>query len=174
MAVHDPLTGLYNRNLLERKLNDDINRSIRYGHELSLLLIDIDRFKQINDQHGHLEGDNVLRCLAETLNASIRKTDYAARYGGEEFIVVFPETGLNEAKELAERLRIKAMTAETEKHIQITVSIGVTSFPEYAQAMQGLIHSADTSMYYAKKNGRNQVWSADTMEIIAIEKMHSK
>ncbi len=169
LAAHDPLTGLYNRTILEQKLTNDINRSTRYNHELSVLLLDIDHFKMVNDQHGHLEGDNVLRCITATVNESIRKIDYAARYGGEEFVVILPETGLNEAKELAERLRCKIMAAETENHIQVTASIGVTSFPEYAQSMYGLIQSADSSMYYAKEHGRNQVWSADAMEEIAAE-----
>jgi diguanylate cyclase (GGDEF)-like protein/PAS domain S-box-containing protein len=164
LAAHDPLTGLYNRIMLEQKLTNDISRSVRYDHKLSILLLDIDHFKLVNDQYGHLEGDNVLCCIAATINDSIRNIDYAARYGGEEFVVVLPETGLNEAKELAERLRKKIIGAETGKHIHVTASIGVSSFPEYAQSLYGLIQSADSSMYCAKEHGRNQIWAADAME----------
>ena len=106
----------------------------------------------------------MLPSIAATITNSIRNIDYAARYGGEEFVIVLPETSLNEAKEMAERLRGNILAAETEKHIHVTASIGVTSFPEYAQSLYGLIHSADASMYCAKEHGRNQVWAADAME----------
>ncbi|MCI5208712.1 MAG: diguanylate cyclase [Candidatus Electrothrix sp. ATG2] len=105
MALRDPLTGLYNRTVLEEKLMDNIESAQRHRESLSVLMLDLDHFKRINDNYGHLVGDNVLRRVADILKKSTRRKDYAVRYGGEEFTVVLPETPLNQAQGLAERLR---------------------------------------------------------------------
>lgn len=161
LSVHDPLTGLYNRRVLEERLTGETNRSERYERSLSIFMLDVDHFKQVNDTHGHRNGDMVLCHLAKLLETSVRKTDYVARYGGEEFIVVLPETPLYMAKELAERLceqisRSVIAIAEN-KTITITVSIGVATFPEHSQCWEELIEAADSAMYVAKQAGRNQV-----------------
>ncbi|MCP4044149.1 MAG: sensor domain-containing diguanylate cyclase [Gammaproteobacteria bacterium] len=161
LAAHDPLTGLHNRNVLEKQLGDEIRRAIRYKHTLSVFMVDIDHFKPINDTHGHQTGDTVLRSFAKVLDSSIRQTDYAARYGGEEFVVILPETPLAKAKELAERLRSQVadhpFPIESDKEVNLTASIGIATFPEYAQSWQDLLEVADSAMYAAKKAGRNQV-----------------
>ncbi len=161
LATHDPLTGLYNRNMLEQLLNDEIHRATRYNHAISVFMLDIDRFKPINDTYGHRTGDTVLRGFAKVLENSIRKTDYAARYGGEEFVVILPETPLAKAKELAERLRNKiaghSISIEDGKELNITVSVGIATFPQHAQSWEDLLETADKAMYAAKKAGRNQV-----------------
>ncbi len=164
MALHDALTGLYNRNILKQKLTDDITSASCYGHDLSVFMLDIDHFKKINDNYVHLEGDHVLRHMADVLNNSMRKDDYVARYGGEEFVVVLPKTSLNQAKEIAEHLRRtiteQNISTNNGKRIKITVSIGVACFSKHAQSLQSIIHNADIAMYSAKKNGRNRVRTA--------------
>jgi diguanylate cyclase (GGDEF)-like protein len=164
MATHDPLTGLYNRNVLDQRLNDEIHRASRYNHAMSVFMLDIDHFKPINDTYGHGIGDTVLRNFSKVLESSIRNTDYAARYGGEEFVVILPETPLPKAEELAERLRNKVaeypFPIEDDKDLNLTVSIGIATFPEHAQTGQELLEVADSAMYAAKKAGRNQVKSA--------------
>jgi diguanylate cyclase (GGDEF)-like protein len=164
IATHDPLTGLYNRNVLERQLNDEIHRASRYKHDLSIFMLDIDHFKSINDTYGHQAGDKVLLYFSKEIENSIRNSDYAARYGGEEFIIILPETTLSKAEELAERLRKHIaefpFTVEDGKDISLTASIGIATFPEHAQTSKNLIVVSDMAMYAAKKAGRNQIKSA--------------
>ncbi|MES9958133.1 MAG: GGDEF domain-containing protein [Sedimenticola sp.] len=161
LATHDPLTGLYNRNVLENRIKGEMKRSARYQHPLSVMMIDIDHFKNINDSHGHEAGDDVLRYFAEMLSSSLRVTDYVARYGGEEFIVILPETSLEKARELADRMRIRIsrrpIQIGDEVELYLTVSIGIAAYPEHSQASRGLLKLADEAMYDAKKAGRNQV-----------------
>ncbi len=161
IATHDALTGLYNRQVLEKQLNKDINRARRYKRPLSVFMLDIDHFKSINDTYGHQVGDLVLGHFAELLTASIRKTDYAARYGGEEFVIVLPETVPVKAEEMAERLvrniADHAFVIAKNKQLKITASLGIANFPEHGQFCQDLIHVADKAMYSAKHAGRNQV-----------------
>ena len=161
MATHDPLTGLYNRKVLDELLNNDIKRAIRYKHSLSVFMLDIDYFKKINDTYGHQAGDTVLHNFAGVIETSIRETDYVARYGGEEFVIVLSETSLAKAEEMAGRLlnRIAdhSFFIADNKQLNITASIGVATFPEHAQSRQDIIYAADSAMYAAKKAGRNQV-----------------
>ncbi|MBA1443420.1 MAG: diguanylate cyclase [Chromatiales bacterium] len=161
LATHDALTGLYNRKALENRIEEELHRAARYNRSLSVFLLDIDHFKSINDTYGHLSGDSVLQCLAKELEVSIRKTDYVARYGGEEFIVVLPETPLQEAMGLAERLRssIAALSVplDTDTKIKMTASIGVAAFPVHGQSWQDLLGAADVAMYAAKNAGRDQI-----------------
>lgn len=160
LSEHDPLTGLNNRKILEQQLIYEINRAIRYKHALSVLMLDLDHFKLINDAYGHQAGDTVLHNFAKLLKSSIRKTDYAARYGGEEFVIILPETSLSKAEELAKQLCIQAAThlnfIENNK-IKVTTSIGVCSFSEHGESWEELLHAADSAMYSAKDSGRNCV-----------------
>lgn len=163
LATHDPLTGLYNRNVMMQQLNDEIQRAARYKHDLSVFMLDIDHFKAINDSYGHPAGDSVLRNFAKILEGSIRNTDYPARYGGEEFLIILPETPLAQAKDLAERIR--QLIAESHfpiastKNINLTASIGIATFPAHAKTGQHLLEVADTALYSAKNSGRNQIKS---------------
>ncbi|MES9826135.1 MAG: diguanylate cyclase [Candidatus Thiodiazotropha endolucinida] len=166
-ATHDSLTGLYNRKALEERLTREIARCVRYNHRLSVFMLDIDHFKQVNDKHGHQIGDAVLTSLATSFEHNIRKTDYAARYGGEEFVIVLSETPLDQAKDLAERLRQQVadhpIRLGIKDEISLTISIGVATYPDHADSWNGLIKAADMAMYAAKKAGRNQVKTADNM-----------
>lgn len=163
-AVHDPLTGVYNRNMLERQMMDEVYRAARYNHSLSVFMLDIDHFKNINDTYGHGVGDIVLRDLASRIKDSIRKPDYVARYGGEEFVVILPETSLHKARELAERLRNQvanyAITIKEDQILNLTISIGVATYPEHTESPQNLLEAADKAMYVAKRQGRNRVQTA--------------
>jgi diguanylate cyclase (GGDEF)-like protein len=157
-ATHDPLTGLYNRNALERRIADDLARAKRYRHSLSLFMVDIDHFKEINDRYGHASGDRVLRSIAIELERSLRKTDYVARFGGEEFLVVLPETPLVMAVELGERLLRLVSSHQVgleSDSVSLTISIGVASYPEIAKDWHELLDAADMAMYQAKHDGRN-------------------
>jgi diguanylate cyclase (GGDEF)-like protein len=163
LATHDPLTGLYNRNELERRIAEDLDRAARYQHPLSIFMVDIDHFKEINDNYGHAGGDRILRSIAFELERSLRKTDYVARFGGEEFLIVLPETSLIRALELGERLRQRIARHKAilgDDSVALTISIGVASFPDISTNWSDLLNAADTAMYQAKHDGRNCLRSA--------------
>ena len=161
LATTDGLTGLCNHREFQRRLGDEIERSQRYQHPFALLLIDIDHFKRVNDQRGHLTGDALLRDLAETICRGIRTIDVAARYGGEEFAVILPETSLEGARVVAERLRAQAATPRiigpAGQQLACSISIGVATYPVDANRKERLIDAADKALYYAKYAGRNRV-----------------
>ena len=165
LSITDALTGSYNRAYLTEHLPQEIKRAIRYARPLSLVLCDIDHFKEVNDQYGHQAGDRVLREFVQCLTDLIRTdVDWLARYGGEEFLVVLPETQVSSAINQAERLRknLSNRTIEIpEKKLHITASFGVTGFaPDLNEGMiayETLINRADEFMYRAKAEGRNRV-----------------
>ncbi len=163
MATHDPLTGIYNRNEMELRLTDEIERASRYNHNLSIFMLDIDHFKAINDTYGHKIGDDVLCSIAKNMESSIRNTDYVARYGGEEFVVILPETDISKAKELAQRMLKKIaehrVPISNDQEINVTISIGIATFSDHAKTGLELLKVADSCMYAAKQAGRNQVKS---------------
>lgn len=164
LSVTDPLTGCYNKGYLNERLPKEIKYALRYKHSLSLIICDIDHFKEVNDTFGHQAGDEVLKQFTHCIQKSFReKIDWLARYGGEEFILVLPETDVNGAGVLAERLRKKItqlkMTIDNKK-IAISASFGVTGFshPETALTIstETMIAKADNLLYQAKKEGRNK------------------
>lgn len=162
-ATHVALTGLCNRTTLNEKLDYEIDRASRYSRSLSLMMIDIDHFKLINDNYGHQTGDNVLIELGKIFKKIIRRADHAGRFGGEEFLLVLPELDNKQALVLAERLRqqVEALSVKIgEKSINVTVSIGISSYPENGKEVDSLIKACDDAMYKAKENGRNLVFSA--------------
>jgi len=160
LAVTDGLTSLFNSRHFFTQLELEVDRSSRYKHPLALLLIDIDHFKDYNDTFGHLEGDKVLVRFSQILRSCLRANDSAFRYGGEEFTVILPETGAEEARTVAQRIRA-AVEAEifalhTGRSVSKTISIGVTEyFP--SEGMSAFINRADAAMYLSKQNGRNRV-----------------
>jgi diguanylate cyclase (GGDEF)-like protein/PAS domain S-box-containing protein len=164
MAAHDPLTGLYNRRELEQHFQSELARAVRYDRPVGLLWLDVDHFKAVNDRHGHLAGDEVLCQLSHLLQSSVRTVDYVARYGGEELVIIMPEVEVDEALEMAERLRnlveLSQIPLASGKQVGVTVSIGVASFPMHGQEASLLFSKADEAMYQAKKNGRNRVIKA--------------
>ena len=162
LAHTDPLTKTLNRRALNERLAAEMERVRRYSTTLSLLLIDLDHFKQVNDTHGHLAGDDVLIEIAALLHRVVRAVDVVARYGGEEFIVVLPETGAQGAEAFAERLRelIEAQAFVTSRStpIRLTSSIGVSTFPGFGvESVEDLLANADQALYRAKSEGRNRV-----------------
>jgi diguanylate cyclase (GGDEF)-like protein len=161
ISITDELTGLYNYRYFKKRLENEILRAKRYSHSLSLILFDVDYFKNYNDVLGHPSGDVALRNIANILKSSIRKSDIPVRYGGEEFCVILPEANINDAKLFAERLRrkIEAYPFEGKKEQpggKLTISIGVASFPETAESLQSMIDRADAALYNAKRQGRNK------------------
>ena len=140
-------------------LENEIKRSSRYNHEMTLLMMDIDNFKSINDTYGHPVGDQVLREIANCIQQTVRKIDIASRYGGEEFTVILPETCINDAKIIAERIRknISKIKINVKDDIFIcpTVSIGMSEYPSCALDEQTLIELADVALYNSKNNGKN-------------------
>lgn len=159
----DMLTGLLNRRALIARLEYEIERAQRYGAELSLILCDIDRFKEINDSFGHAEGDRALRIVSEILKCSLRKSDIVGRYGGDEFMIIMPGTTAKGAEEFAERLRhvVEHTGFQTinGKSVMMSVSLGVTRLHihERDAGHDALVRRADAALYNAKKKGRNTV-----------------
>lgn len=156
-AFTDHLTGLANRRRFERQLEREITRTLRYRHPFSLLLIDIDHFKGVNDRFGHEAGDEALRYVANVLQAGTRGIDTASRVGGEEFAVILTETGYERAVEVAERLRQTIRDSEIPGVGQITASVGVAESPRSGVAGHELYSAADMALYEAKRQGRDRV-----------------
>lgn len=157
LSVTDSLTGLHIRRYLLARLNDELLRSRRFGHSLSVVLCDIDFFKRVNDQHGHDTGDRVLKEVARVLQASARSIDHVARYGGEEFVFLLVETDKGAALAAADRLRREVESLALPDLPRVTLSLGVASFPDDGDDIENLIHKADLALYHAKQAGRNQV-----------------
>lgn len=161
LAITDSLTGLYNRRKFLQTVTSEIERSQRFNHPLSILMMDLDHFKRYNDTYGHQKGDELLSFLALTLRKSLREYDTLARYGGDEFVLLLPVTDVQVARKIAERLvsavrDMKVFIAETDGiPIYLTISIGVASFPTHAGELQMLIKAADQALYQAKEAGRN-------------------
>jgi diguanylate cyclase (GGDEF)-like protein/PAS domain S-box-containing protein len=163
-ATHDSLTGLLNRTELAKALEKEAARAGRYSRPFSLLMLDIDHFKLVNDDCGHQVGDRVLVELAGILEEAIRTADFVGRFGGEEFLLILPELNHEKALELAERIRkqVESHTIITQDQvIKISISIGVSTYPEHGNDVDALVKASDDAMYKAKANGRNQVASAN-------------
>ena len=159
LATTDGLTKLCNHRTFQEQLHDHILHSHRYERPLSVLLMDIDHFKNFNDTYGHQIGDEVLRVLANALRASVRTSDIPARYGGEEFVVVLPETDVENAFMMAERIRTtieKAVIPTQHGDLKVTVSVGAATLNVHATTQEQLINCADAAMYASKKTGRNR------------------
>jgi diguanylate cyclase (GGDEF)-like protein len=163
LAITDGLTGLYNHRHFQETIEKEILRGEREARPLSLLLLDLDHFKQYNDRFGHTEGDAALRRVAGQITRNIRATDMAFRYGGEEIAVLLPSCSKEQAVEVAEKIRASLARGERRPGVfgrQVTVSIGVASFPEDGRVARGLVDAADAALYQAKSQGRNRVVSA--------------
>lgn len=157
LAMIDQLTGLYNRNSLSEFAKKAFSEANRHDFPLSLILIDVDHFKQINDTYGHLTGDEVLASVGEMLKENCRNEDFAVRFGGEELMLILPHCDFGHAQERAEELR-QAMEALKPGNIPLTASLGVTSRPSGEEvSMEGLFRVADAAVYQAKESGRNRV-----------------
>lgn len=162
MAVTDPLTGLYNRRYLDTHMQLLMERSVKRERPLSVLVIDIDRFKSVNDAHGHDVGDIVIREFAKRIRLTIRGIDLACRYGGEEFVVVLPDTDADTAQTIAERLRLRIATEPFEVgrealRLSVTASVGLSALSRASETADLLLKRADMALYEAKNSGRNRV-----------------
>jgi diguanylate cyclase (GGDEF)-like protein len=161
LSITDGLTKLYNSRYFYNQLKIEIDRTTRYQRPLSLLLLDIDKFKEYNDHYGHLEGDKVLIRLGQVIKSCLRKMDSAYRYGGEEFTIILPETEGDEAATVAERIRSAVETEhfyplKESEQVTITVSLGVTEF-NWHEEISLFVQRADKAMYQSKQSGRNRV-----------------
>jgi len=158
----DPLTGLFNMRFFRKQLTDEFSRSKRYAHTMSLLMIDVDHFKQYNDRNGHPAGDIVLKEISRILVRNVRGTDIVSRYGGEEFVIMLPETKSDAAVKVANKMR-KAVEVhhfpfqENQKNGKLTISIGVATYPDdRITSDHDLVEASDKALYLAKERGRNQ------------------
>jgi len=161
-AEHDGLTGLWNHRMIKERLRQEVNRSGREGTPLTVIMVDLDHFKNVNDTFGHAAGDLVLKEAAATFQRLVRSYDWVGRYGGEEFLLILPGTNFAGARRRAEELRMAVQAARTqygETAIQITASFGAVScFPSSSESM---LLAADTALYRAKANGRNCVMATE-------------
>ena len=160
LSIRDPLTELYNSRHFYDQLDDEIRRSERYLHPLSLIFIDIDHFKAINDTYGHMVGDQALLLIAQKMKASLRSQDTAYRFAGDEFTIILPETTAENAKIVAERIRSEmeseSLVIRGQEIDKITLSIGIAEYQRNEKKEQ-FVHRADVTMYEAKKKGRNNI-----------------
>lgn len=165
MAITDALTGLHNRRYMESHLATLAEQNVARGKPLAVMILDIDFFKAVNDTYGHDAGDDVLREFATRIRRSIRGIDLACRYGGEEFVIVMPETDLNVAGKVAERVR-RAIAAEPftiekgARRIEVTISIGLATLERKDEPVADVLKRADVALYRAKHDGRNRVVAA--------------
>lgn len=165
LSITDYLTGLLNRRHLQQRLKDELSRSGRHSHELSLIMLDLDGFKECNDAYGHNAGDKTLKDVAAILSKTVRSIDIVARYGGDEFIVMLPETGLSITKEIAERLRrnvsnktVEVSPSGSDRPLgSFTASIGIACYPDHGKTMEVLLENVDKALYRAKKKGKNSI-----------------
>jgi diguanylate cyclase (GGDEF)-like protein len=160
LAITDGLTRVYNHRFFQELFEKEYTRSDRYNTVFSLIMLDIDHFKKINDTYGHLCGDEILKSLASLVKSCLRSMDIVARYGGEEFAILLPETGGNEAIQTAERIRRAVEETAfmgTEQGLNVTVSLGVATYPSRGIAERAdIIAKADAALYEAKEGGRNR------------------
>jgi len=162
-CITDALTGLKNRRYFDQRIYGEVALSKRYKHPLTLMLLDIDYFKKVNDSYGHLVGDEVLKNLSRLILETVRDSDIVARYGGEEIVIITPNTTKQEAQLLAERIRSSvekttmALVGTATEIVQITVSIGICSLSPVITDQEALLEETDKALYAAKKYGRNRV-----------------
>ena len=163
-AATDPLTGLWNRRHMGDTLDREVARALRFGHPISLIILDVDDFKQINDRRGHMQGDIVLERVSGVVRESTRSIDLAARYGGDELALILVETGREGAgilgERLAERMRETQVPLREGGTMGVTISVGVATIPDSAQNLDSLVDAADRALLRAKRAGKNQIRAA--------------
>ncbi|QHN04495.1 GGDEF domain-containing protein [Granulicella sp. WH15] len=167
LAATDPLTGVFNRRMFRELCEREVARSLRSGEPFSLLVADLDHFKQVNDRHGHLAGDEVLRAIAECIQSELRSSDILGRWGGEEFVVLLPTCTSETAFAVAERLRVRVEALDLPSRdeegtpirvtIRVTISLGVAVFRGSADTLDAVFRRSDMALYRAKRSGRNRV-----------------
>jgi diguanylate cyclase (GGDEF)-like protein len=170
-AVTDPLTGLWNRRYMAEALEREVARALRFGHEVSLIITDIDDFKKINDRQGHLQGDIVLERVADVVREATRSIDVAARYGGDELAVILMETNRDGAtilgERIAERMRETDVPLREGGSMGVTISVGVATVPDSADDLESLVDAADRALLRAKRAGKNQLRTAPVTKAVS-------
>jgi diguanylate cyclase (GGDEF)-like protein len=161
-AITDALTNVFNYRYFQSQIEREIMRSDRHSKHFSVAMIDIDNFKQYNDSQGHLNGDEALKLIAQTIIQNIRKSDTLARYGGDEFVMILPELDKHQSKSLAEKLcmvigKTKVPRKKSTIKVNLTVSLGIATFPDDGRSEDKLLKKADEALYQAKDLGRNAV-----------------
>lgn len=167
MAHMDPLTGLHNRRFLMKQLDAALGAARRHGHPLTVCVCDVDRFKRVNDEHGHLTGDEVLRAFAQLMTQQLRREDQVARFGGDEFCLMLPHVSLDEASRAVERIRLALedlrITLADGSELGVTATFGMAEFdPAIHPTGQALFEAADQALYVGKQHGRNQLSASRT------------
>lgn len=157
LSITDPLTGLLNRRYMKDRLEEELARSQRFNRQLSVMMLDLDGFKQYNDTFGHLAGDRALEAIAIVIMHSVRTIDIVARYGGDEFIIILPETGTSTALMIGDRLRRDISNANDQGRHMITASVGLACYPEHDATGANLLECADSALYRAKAVGKNRI-----------------
>lgn len=172
----DRMTKLHNHFYFQTRLNDEVEKAKKQNYPLSLLLMDLDHFKKVNDTYGHQVGDHVIKSFANYIRSKVREGDIVARYGGEEFAAILPETTRHEAEEIAMRIKRgftrKNLAIDDIEKLKVTASFGIAEFKKgLTQTDYELVHFADQALYYSKKNGRNRVTVyEDVMDVLSTEK----
>ncbi|MGC2518582.1 MAG: GGDEF domain-containing protein [Burkholderiales bacterium] len=162
LSETDELTGLYNMRGFSLTMDRAFGQAVRYSRPVSVLMIDSDNLKAVNDEHGHDAGNELLRLIARGIKSQLRSTDVLARYGGDEFVVLLPDTGTDGSRDVAERVRESIARTPLElrnQNVKITVSIGLASYPDHGRGMDTIMERADEAMYRAKEQGRDRVVS---------------
>jgi len=155
-TITDDLTGIYNHRYIFQCLQQELRRAKRYKHPLTVMMLDLDHFKLVNDRWGHQVGDHVLKSVARIIASNLRETDMVGRYGGEEFLVILPMTDIKDGLQVAERIRKEVQEASfRQKGLKVTISIGAAQYN--GDKLDKLIGRADSLLYQAKNNGRNRV-----------------
>jgi diguanylate cyclase (GGDEF)-like protein len=159
LSVTDPLTGLFNRLRMMEVLENEVRRSRRLRHRFAVLMADLDLFKKYNDAYGHPAGDALLKRIGAIMREASRDVDFVARYGGEEFLLMMPETAIEDAMQVAERIR-KKIESDSMPMGSITVSFGIAAYPGHGDSPEVLIAAADAALYEGKRAGGNRVIAA--------------
>jgi len=171
IATRDSLTGLLNKKEILRILEAELERAQRHEENVSVMMLDLDYFKDINDTYGHQSGDDVLVAAARMIEKHVRGIDYVGRYGGEEFLIVLPATSRVESSEIAERIRRSLETTpiavSKSEHVHLTISIGMAIYPGDSEEQQTLLSYADQALYHAKAAGRNQVVHCNSLAALS-------
>ncbi len=162
LIIREGLTGMFTRDYARQRLEEEFYRAQRYNHSLSILLIDLDNFKSLNERYGRTAGDYCLKYFAQMIQETVRPSDVAARYGVDEFLILLPETDRYQAEVVAERLRERIATQPfridmRRGNIQFTISVGVCTYPDVGQSAEELVTLADIALAEAKRNGKNKV-----------------